>query len=195
MKKTTRSAYGLIFRICPFPAEIRGKWKNQTDCFHTHHVDIFLTPMKTTIVTLTLLIISCFTGFTQQPVADTIPEILKPQFAILSKSYPKFEKKHPTAPADSLWVFRSPWGSTNSVEVAFQGAEVVYMIFRKGMNGSRWNRKEIFDLHFFLYKDLLKEDFDPRTGFSRYNSSVATQNDAAVISRKDIDAKPLLLRF
>lgn len=87
--------------------------------------------MKTPIAIITLLILSSIAGVTQQPGASPFPETLKTQFAILNNAYPKVDaKKFPKAPADSVWLFRSLTSASGTVEVAFKGADVVYMVFR-----------------------------------------------------------------
>ena len=150
--------------------------------------------MKTPIAAATLLFLSNIAGMSQKPVPAPIPENLKPQFAIINNAYPNADaKKFPKAPADSVWVFRSFSASAGTVEVAFQGADVVYMIFRRGTGGTGWKPAEIKALHLTYYKDFLKETYDPqRDLFSRYNHAVASQINGAIITRKDFDAKSLL---
>ena len=122
-----------------------------------------------------------------------IPEGLKPSFALLQTNYPKVEaKRAPKAPADTVWMFRSARMGEGTIEVAFQGNEVVYMIFRRGTGGAGWKLPEIHALHLGYYKDLLKEEYDQASNkFSRYNHSLAPQINAAVITRKDFDARAL----
>ena len=143
--------------------------------------------MKRPIATATLLILSSFASLSQKPVPAPIPELLKPQFAVLNNAYPNVDaKKFPKAPADSIWLFRSFSVASGTVEVAFQGAEVVYMVFRRGTGGSAWKIQEVQALHRTYSKTLLNE-----VSVGRYNHSLATQINAAIISRRDFDAKSL----
>jgi hypothetical protein len=145
--------------------------------------------MKTCIATATLFIFSSMAGLAEPPAAS--PEILKPQFAILNTTYPNVDaKKFPKAPADSVWLFRSSTSAAGTLEVAFQGDVVVYMIFRRGTGGSGWKPAEAEALHRLYSKTLLKE---PPRGFgTKYNHAVLTQINAATITRKDFDAKALV---
>lgn len=133
-------------------------------------------------------------AFAQAPAtaAPAIPEGLKPAFALLQTNYPKVEAKRAAkAPADTVWMFRSTQLGAGTIEVGFQGNDVVYMIFRRGTGGAGWKLPEILALHMAYYKDLLKEEFSPPRDFSKYNHSLAPQINAAVITRKDFDARSL----
>jgi hypothetical protein len=120
----------------------------------------------------------------QQP-SSPIPENLKPKIAQLTVGYPRVDAQKflRRPPADTVWLFRSNVVSAGSVEVGFQGDDVVYMLFRRGTGGKGWTLQEIHDLHLTYYKE---RDF-----FTRYNHSLAPQINAAVITRKDYDAKNL----
>jgi hypothetical protein len=121
--------------------------------------------------------------------ATAAPAQLEPAFAILKRTYPKVDaKKNPKAPADSVWLFRSATAAVGTAEVAFQGTEVVYMIFRRGTGGASFKRPEIAQLHELYSKDLLKEPYVGKL----YNNGILTQINAAAITRKDFDAKALL---
>src|SRR6478736_2643781 len=86
--------------------------------------------------------------------APAIPEGLKPAFALLQTNYPKVEAKRAAkAPADTVWMFRSTRMGEGTIEVGFQGNEVVYMIFRRGTGGAGWKLPEIHALHLSYYKD------------------------------------------
>jgi hypothetical protein len=150
--------------------------------------------MKQPVYSMVVLMVSSVVGLAQQPSVPSTPEVLKPQFALLKDGYPKVDtKKFPKAPADSVWLFRSLSSASGTVEVAFQDADVVYMIFRRGTGGIGWKPADIKALHLAYYKELLKETYDPgRDVFSRYNHAVASQINAATITRKDFDAKTLL---
>ena len=134
-------------------------------------------------------------AFAQAPAtaAPVIPENLKPSFALLQTNYPKVEaKRAPKAPADTVWMFRSARMGEGTIEVGFQGTEVVYMIFRRGTGGAGWKLPEVHALHLGYYKELLKEEYDRvRDKFSKYDHSLAPQINAAVITRKDFDARAL----
>ena len=68
------------------------------------------------------------------------------------------------------------------------------MIFRRGLGGRSWGLPEIKSLHIAYHQELLKEDYDPFTGFfSRYNHSVASKISAALITRKDFDPSLLVI--
>lgn len=130
----------------------------------------------------------------QQPALPAVPENLKTQFAIINNAYPKVEaKRFPKAPADSVWLFRSGTASSGTVEVGFKGDVVVYMVFRRGTGGTGWKVPEIKAIHMTYHQDLLKETYDPaRDLFSKYNHSIAAPINAAVITKKDFDAKALM---
>ena len=133
-------------------------------------------------------------AFAQAPgtAAPAIPDGLKPSFALLQTNYPKVEaKRAPKAPADTVWMFRSVRMGEGTIEVGFQGNEVVYMIFRRGTGGAGWKLPEIHALHVTYHKELLKEEYYPSSTFTRYNHSLAPQINAAVITRKDFDARAL----
>lgn len=152
--------------------------------------------MKTLITTSILLLLSNLAGFSQQPAANAIPEVLKPQFEVLNKGlYFKTDKRFPKAPADSGWLFHGA-PSVGTIEVGFQGTDVVYMIFRRGVGGEAWTPKAIYDLHLFYFKDFLKEEvtYTPfgRPIFPRYNHALAPQINAAILTRKDFNVKSIL---
>lgn len=149
--------------------------------------------MKTTLALLAILL-SPFDSQAQQPAPNPVPESLKPQFALIQNTYPKVEaKRFPKAPADSVWLFRSATAASGTVEVGFQGSEVVYMVFRRGTGGTGWKPAEIKATHMIYHRELLKETYDRYTDtFSKYNHSVAPQINAAVITRKDFEAKALM---
>ncbi len=129
----------------------------------------------------------------QPPAPTVVPENLQPQFALIHTSYAKVDAaKRPKAPADSVWLFRSTDNATGTVEVGFQGAEVVYMIFRRGAGGASIKPEEIFRIHLGFHQKLLQETFSPLTGFSRYKHAVTAQINAAVIARKDFEIKLLM---
>jgi hypothetical protein len=116
------------------------------------------------------------------------PATLEKPFAILTRTYPHFEaKRFIRPPADSAWQFRADSSSVGSVEVGFQGDQVVYMVFRRGVGGVSWKQHEIDGLHDLYCKDLLHE---PRCG-RLYTSALAPPINAAIITRKDFDAKSL----
>jgi hypothetical protein len=86
-------------------------------------------------------------------VAQVPPALQKP-FAILIRTYPHVEaKRFVRAPADSAWHFRADSSSIGSVEVGFQGDQVVYMVFRRGVGGVSWKRHEIDALHDLYCKE------------------------------------------
>ena len=148
--------------------------------------------MKTLIIITLLLIFDGAAGLAQEPKANGVPDDLKPPFAILNGAYPKVDaKKLPKAPTDSVWLFRSLSTASGTVEVGFQGADVVYMVFRRGSGGSAWTPQEIKSLHVAYYKTLLKEKRVDDVGGDRYNHSVAPRINAALITRKDFDVRSL----
>ena len=144
-------------------------------------------------VTAALLVALSASTFAQGRAAGP-PDDLEGQLAVLRTTYPKTDgSRRPKAPADSAWVFRSPLSSIGTVEVGFEGSEVVYMIFRRGLGGRSWGNQEIHALHVNYHQELLKETYNPITQyFSRYNHSVASRISAAVITRKDFDPSVLL---
>jgi hypothetical protein len=87
-----------------------------------------------------------------------------------------------------VWLFRGNTGAVGSAEVAFQGDQVVYMIFRRGVGGVSWKQHEIDALHDLYCESLLRE---PHCG-KWYTAVLAPQINAAIITRKDFDAKSLL---
>jgi hypothetical protein len=117
------------------------------------------------------------------------PPTLQQPFAILTRTYPHVEaKRFVRAPADSAWQFRADSSSVGSVEIGFQGDQVVYMVFRRGVGGVSWKREEINALHDLYWKDLLHEKYCGE----RYVSALAPPINAATITRKDFDAKSLM---
>jgi len=150
--------------------------------------------------------------FAQKP-APAIPDQLKPAFEILKATYPKVDaQKSSKPPADSAWLFRSATGGTGTVEVGFQGANVVYMVFRKGVGGKGWSPDEISAIHRQYTSNLLKEEifgqlyrrmpeaelvtqdvYRLRYGNRRIGEKreVSTQNNAAFIARRDFDTAAL----
>jgi hypothetical protein len=114
---------------------------------------------------------------------------LKQPFAILVRTYPHVEaKRFVRAPADSAWQFRADSSSVGSVEVGFQGDQIVYMIFRRGVGGVSWKQQEIDALHDLYCEDLLHE----RHCGEKYVSALAPPINAATITRKDFDSKSLM---
>jgi hypothetical protein len=150
--------------------------------------------MKTHLAALMFFAVPAISCFAQQPSKTLeIPEKLKPQFAIIQRTYPKVEaKRAPKAPADTVWQFRADAAANGTVEVGFQGDDVVYMIFRRGAGGAGWKQPEIRALHEAYYKDLLKEKYVNYDGGDRYRHSLAAPINAALITRKDFDEKSLL---
>lgn len=121
-------------------------------------------------------------------IAEVPPALQKP-FAILMRTYPHVEaKRFVRAPADSAWQFRADSSSIGSVEVGFQGDQVVYMVFRRGVGGVSWKRHEIDALHDLYCKELLHE----RDCGDIYVSALAPPINAAIITRKDFDLKSLM---
>jgi hypothetical protein len=130
-----------------------------------------------------------------QSASGGLPDSLEAPLAIVRSTYPKLDgRRFPKAPADSVWIFRAPSSSVGTVEVGFEGAEVVYMIFRRGLNGKSWTLREIKALHIAYHRELLKETYDPFNDyFSRYDHSVASKISAGLITRKDFDPAVLLV--
>jgi len=127
----------------------------------------------------------CFNRLSAQ-----VPPILEKPFSILKRTYPHVvAKRFVRAPADSAWLFRADSSSVGSVEVAFQGDRVVYMIFRRGVGGVSWKQHEINGLHDIYCEELLHDV--PYCG-KLYTSSLASQINGAIITRKDFDPKSLL---
>lgn len=118
-----------------------------------------------------------------------VPPALQKQFSILMRTYPHVNaKRFVRSPGDSAWLFFADSGAVGTVEVALQGDEVVYMVFRRGVGGVSWKQKEIDGLHDVYCRTLLRE---PRCG-DLYRSALAPEINAAIITRKDFDAKSLL---
>ncbi len=118
-----------------------------------------------------------------------IPPHLEKPFAIIMRTYPHVDaRRGALPPADSVWLFRGSTGSVGSVKVAFQGDQVVYMVFRRGVGGVSWKQHEIDALHDIYCDSLLHE---PHCG-RLYSSFLAPQINAAIMTRKDFDAKALL---
>jgi hypothetical protein len=117
------------------------------------------------------------------------PAALQKQFAILTRTYPHISaKRFVRAPADSAWLLFADSTAVGTLEVAFQGDEVVYMIFRRGVGGVSWKQREINALHDTYCKSLLHEQHCGQL----YTSALASQINAAIITRNDFDAKSLL---
>lgn len=131
-----------------------------------------------------LITFACIGHLVSQP-----PPALQKPFAILTRTYPHVEaKRFVRAPADSTWQFRADSSSVGSVEVGFQGDQIVYMVFRRGVGGVSWKQHEINALHDLYCKDLLHERYCGET----YVSALAPPINAATITRKDFDAKSLM---
>jgi hypothetical protein len=108
---------------------------------------------------------------------------------LLKRTYPHVTaKRYARAPADSAWLLYADSTEVGTLEVAFQGDEVVYMLFRRGVGGVSWKQWEINKLHDAYHENLLHED---RPG-EKYDSSLLPQINAAAITRKDFDAKALI---
>jgi hypothetical protein len=136
---------------------------------------------------IALIIALVFTAY--HTAAAQAPAYLEKPFAIIMRTYPHVDaRRAPLPPADSVWLFRGNTGSVGSAEVAFQGDQVVYMVFRRGVGGVSWKQHEIDALHDIYCEDLLHESPCGK----RYNSFLAAQINAAIIARKDFDAKALL---
>lgn len=136
---------------------------------------------------ITLIIALIFTACSR--VAGQVPDYLEKPFAIIMRTYPHVDaRRAPLPPADSVWLFRGNTGGVGSAEVAFQHDHVVYMIFRRGVGGVSWKQREIDALHDIYCDSLLHE---PDCG-RLYSSFLAPQINAAIITRKDFDAKALL---
>lgn len=117
-----------------------------------------------------------------------VPPALQKQCSILTRTYPHVNAQRMVrSPADSAWLFFAGSGPVGTVEVGFQGDEVVYMVFRRGVGGVSWKRHEIDNLHDLYCKTLLRE----RDCGERYRATLAPQINAAIIARKDFDAKSL----
>lgn len=128
-----------------------------------------------------------------RPVAPTpaspFPNDLKATFGVLNGIYPKLDgKKRTRSPADSAWLLRSNNGGIGTLEVGFQGADIVYMIFRRGVGGTPWNRDEIEGMHRLYSNALLKEDWVGKL----FSHAVGVPNSAAYIYRKDFDVSSLM---
>jgi hypothetical protein len=132
-------------------------------------------------------------SFAQQPATNSgtpaIPAQIEPAINLLKASYPKVEaKRNPKAPADSVWLLRAQAAAAGTVEVGFQGADIVYMVFRRGTGGVSFKRQEIDQIHRHYSKELLKEAYYKKS----YDNTVLAQINAAVIVRNDFDARVLL---
>jgi len=122
-------------------------------------------------------------------VSAQVPDYLEKPFAVIMRTYPHVDaRRAPLPPADSVWLFRGLTGGVGTAEVAFQRDQVVYMIFRRGVGGVSWKQHEINELHDVYCESLLHE---PHCG-QLYRSFLAPQINAAIIARKDFDAKALL---
>lgn len=164
--------------------------------------------MRIPLSLASLLLLSVISGIAQQAKSPAIPESLKPAFEILSATYSKIDaKKTPKAPADSSWLLRSSTTGVGTVEVGFQGSEVVYMVFRRGPGGKDWTADDITAIQRSYTTTLLNERYlgefytrtpDPkartydlnrlRYGDGRIGGkNVSTPNNAAFIARKDFD--------
>ena len=116
------------------------------------------------------------------------PPAAKP-LALLARTYPHVTaKRYVRAPADSAWLLYADSTEVGTLEVAFQGDEVVYMIFRRGVGGVSWKQWEINKLHDVYTENLLHEEHPGQ----KYDSSLLPQINAAVITRKDFDPKALI---
>lgn len=128
------------------------------------------------------------TEFNAQHDAPAPPNRLAETFAIIMRTYPNANPRwfvHP--PADKAWIFSAFNPSVGTVEVGFQGDQILYMIFRRGVGGFGWKPQEIAALHNGCCKELLKEH---ECG-DAYTSRVVPQINAAIITRRDFDANKL----
>src|SRR4030095_1957173 len=104
------------------------------------------------------------------------PPAAKP-LAVLARTYPHVTaKRYVRPPADSALVLYADSTEIGTLEVAFQGDEVVYMIFRRGIGGVSWKQWEINKLHDVYAKNLLHEE---RPG-QKYDSSLLPPINAGV---------------
>lgn len=149
--------------------------------------------MRNQLAAALTLWMTCFVTWVEAGPSG-LPDSLEAQAAVLSATYPKIDgKRFPKAPADSAWVFRSANSAVGTVEVGFEGSDVVYMIFRRGNGGTNWKLNEIRLVHITYHEELLKETYSrfPET-FSRYDHSIAAKIGAALITRKGFDQGLLL---
>jgi TonB family protein len=117
------------------------------------------------------------------------PNRLAQEFAILTRTYhDRNPKWFVRPPADSAWIFSAFNSSVGTVEVGFQGDNIVYMVFRRGVGGLGWKQRDIDSIHDFYCRELLQE----RECGDTYRSFVVPQINAAVIVRRDFDVKNLL---
>ena len=141
---------------------------------------------------ISALLLTTLTALAQQPgrvvAGGNVPKELAPAFVILTKLYPKVDQKipKPIAPANTAWTLRATVSSNGTVEIGFQGADVVYMVFRRGVGGASWKTQEISALYAEYFREKL---LNPT---SRYTPSIISQINAASITREDFD-KALLL--
>ena len=136
--------------------------------------------------TVSLGFLSLATFCNAQP---RIPPNVATPLAILTRTYPHVQaKRFVRAPADSAWELFADSTEIGRLEVAFQGDEVVYMIFRRGVGGVSWKQPEINRLHDVYAEQLLHEHHPGQ----KYDSSLLPQINAAVIVRKDFDPKALI---
>jgi hypothetical protein len=120
--------------------------------------------------------------------AESSPAVAKP-LAILARTYPHVTaKRYVRPPADSAWLLYADSTEVGTLEVALQGDEIVYMIFRRGVGGVSWKQWEINKLHDVYAQNLLREEHPGQ----KYDSSLLPQINAAVITRRDFDAKALI---
>lgn len=135
-----------------------------------------------------IALVVCRFGESSALAAEADRNRLAEAFAILKRTYryqnPKWFVR---PPADSAWIFSAFNGSVGTVEVGFQGDEIIYMVFRRGVGGLGWKQRDIDSLHSLYCKDLLRE----RKCGVTYRSFVVPQINAAVIVRSDFDMKNL----
>jgi hypothetical protein len=146
------------------------------------------TRMKMQVMIAFLMFACAGIGTAQQKSAGSeAPENLKASFQTIQGRFPKLDsKKSPKAPADSAWVFRG--AGSESVEVGFQGKEILYMILRSGIGSAAWTPQSTRAFYEFYAHSLLHEPKDhskPR----RYKAECMKATGRGVIVRKDLDAK------
>src|SRR4029077_19474390 len=110
------------------------------------------------------LALSCNAPGQQRPAAKPL--------ALLARTYPHVTaKRYVRPPADSAWLLYADSTEVGTLEVAFQGDEVVYMIFRRGVGGVSWKEWEINKLHDVYTETLLHEEHRGQ----KYDSSLLSQ--------------------
>ena len=142
-------------------------------------------------LTSAILLLTSVTCFAQQPAtldpANTVPKEIEPAVAIISTVYSKIDTKKPVVktPADKAWVFRAPGSPLGSLEVGFQGSEVVYMVFRQGVGGTKWTEPQlrVMASHYEALKLISRNN---------YIASLAPSINGAIIYRKGFNQAVLL---